>query len=43
MKSLDKRLGVMDLTAILLCQDHGLPLRVFNMNKQGALKTYYYG
>lgn len=38
-----KRLGVMDLTAILLCQDHGLPLRVFNMNKQGALKRIVMG
>ncbi|OGT35192.1 MAG: UMP kinase [Gammaproteobacteria bacterium RIFCSPHIGHO2_12_FULL_37_14] len=38
-----KRLGVMDLTAILLCQDHNLPLRVFNMNKQGALKRIMLG
>ena len=38
-----KRLGVMDLTAILLCQDHDLPLRVFNMNKQGALKKIMLG
>ena len=34
---LEQRLGVMDLNAILLCKDHALPLRVFNMNKQGAL------
>lgn len=39
----DKRLRVMDLTAILLCQDHHLPLRVFNMNKQGALKRIVLG
>lgn len=38
-----KRLGVMDLTAILLCQDHGLPLRVFNMNKPGALTKIMLG
>ena len=38
-----KRLGVMDLTAILLCQDHDIPLRVFNMNKQGALKRIMLG
>lgn len=38
-----KRLGVMDLTAILLCQDHNLPLRVFNMNKQGALQRIMLG
>lgn len=34
---LDKKLGVMDLTAICLCSDHSMPLRVFNMNKRGAL------
>lgn len=40
---ISKRLAVMDLTAILLCQDHGLPLRVFNMNKQGALRNIMLG
>jgi len=40
---LTKRLGVMDLSAILLCQEHGLPLRVFNMNKQGALQRIVLG
>lgn len=34
---LEQRLGVMDLNAILLCQDHGVPLRVFNMSRQDAL------
>jgi uridylate kinase len=34
---LERRLGVMDLTAIVLCRDHGLPVRVFNMNQPGAL------
>jgi len=34
---IEQRLGVMDLNAILLCQDHALPLRVFNMSKQDAL------
>lgn len=38
-----KRLGVMDLTAILLCQDHNLPIRVFNMNRQGALRHIMLG
>ena len=33
---LDAKLGVMDLTAICLCRDHAMPLRVFNMNKPGA-------
>lgn len=40
---ISRRLGVMDLTAILLCQDHNMPLRVFNMNKQGALKRIMLG
>jgi len=34
---LDQRLNVMDATAIVLCRDHRLPLRVFNMNDPGAL------
>lgn len=38
-----QRLGVMDLTAILLCQEQNLPLRVFNMNKTGALKKIVLG
>jgi uridylate kinase len=34
---LDQRLNVMDATAIVLCRDHRLPLRVFNLNDPGAL------
>ena len=34
---LDKKLEVMDLTAILLCRDHKMPLRVFEMERPGAL------
>jgi uridylate kinase len=34
---LDGRLNVMDATAIVLCRDHNLPLRVFNLNEAGAL------
>ncbi|MCW8829115.1 MAG: UMP kinase [Gammaproteobacteria bacterium] len=34
---LERQLGVMDLTAIVLCRDHNLPLRVFNMNEPGVL------
>ncbi|GAB2191823.1 UMP kinase [Sessilibacter sp. MAH2] len=34
---LSKKLGVMDLTAICLCQEHDMPLRVFKMDKVGAL------
>jgi len=34
---LEKQLGVMDMTAICLTRDHDMPVRVFNMNKPGAL------
>lgn len=34
---LSKKLGVMDLTAMVLCQEHGMPIRVFRMDKVGAL------
>jgi uridylate kinase len=34
---LDKKLEVMDLTAIVLCRDHNMPVRVFEMEKPGAL------
>lgn len=34
---LEKKLGVMDLTAICLSRDHNMPIRVFNMNQAGAL------
>jgi uridylate kinase len=27
----------MDQTSVLLCRDHRLPLRVFNLNDPGAL------
>lgn len=40
---LDKRLGVMDATAIVLCRDHKMPLRVFNMNNAGDLKRIVMG
>ncbi len=32
-----RELGVMDLTAVLLCRDHGIPLRVFNLYRAGEL------
>lgn len=40
---LEQRLGVMDLTAICLCRDHHMPVRVFNMNKPNALKDIALG
>lgn len=40
---LEKQLGVMDLTAIVLCRDHNMRLRVFNMLKPGALRRVILG
>ncbi len=34
---LEKNLQVMDATAIVLCRDNNLPLRIFNLNTTGAL------
>jgi uridylate kinase len=36
-KVLDDRLAVMDATAIVMCRDNGLPLRVFNLMNEGDL------
>jgi uridylate kinase len=40
---LDKKLAVMDLTAICLCREHDMPLRVFRMSKPGALLNLVMG
>ncbi|TAM13036.1 MAG: UMP kinase [Nevskiaceae bacterium] len=34
---LDRRLAVMDQTAVVLCRDHSMPLRVYDMTRAGAL------
>jgi len=34
---LDKNLQVMDATAIVLCRDNNMPLRIFNLNEVGSL------
>jgi uridylate kinase len=36
-KVLTDRLNVMDATAIVMCRDNHLPLRVFNLNNPGDL------
>jgi len=36
-EAIEKNLGVMDMTAIVMCRDNNLPLRVFNLNQEGAL------
>jgi uridylate kinase len=38
-----KKLNVMDATAIALCRDYNMPVRVFNMNKPGSLLRIVYG
>lgn len=40
---LDKKLEVMDLTAICLCREHNMPVRVFRMSKPGALLSIVVG
>lgn len=40
---LARQLEVMDLTAIILCRDHKMPLRVLNMGKAGALRRAILG
>lgn len=42
-EALEKQLGVMDLTAVCLVRDHNMPVRVFNMNKHGALVNVMVG
>jgi len=34
---LEQGLGVMDATAVVLCKENNMPLRVMNINEQGAL------
>ena len=40
---LEKELKVMDLAAFTLARDHGMPIRVFNVNKPGALRRVVMG
>ncbi|MDN3518380.1 UMP kinase [Aquisalimonas lutea] len=40
---LDRKLSVMDATAIVLCRDHGLPIQVFDMTRPGALMDLVLG
>ena len=36
-EALARKLGVMDATAIVMCREHDLPLKVFNINRPGDL------
>ncbi|MDH5361165.1 MAG: UMP kinase [Gammaproteobacteria bacterium] len=40
---LERKLAVMDATAIVLCREQNIPLRIFNMNKEGALMNVIRG
>ncbi|MGF1726034.1 UMP kinase [Photobacterium nomapromontoriensis] len=40
---LEQELKVMDLAAFTLARDHGMPIRVFNMNKPGSLRRVVMG
>ena len=40
---IDKELQVMDLAAFTLARDHGMPIRVFNMGRLGALRIVVLG
>ena len=40
---ISKNLQVMDTTAIVLCRDYNMPVRVYNMNKPGALNRVIAG
>lgn len=40
---IDRELQVMDLAAFTLARDHGMPIRVFNMGKAGALREVVTG
>jgi len=41
--AIDQRLGVMDLTAMVMCHDNNMPLCVFNMFDEGALTAVLTG
>ena len=42
-EALQRDLKVMDATAIVMCREHKMPLRVFNINKTGELPRVVYG
>ncbi|NNM58691.1 MAG: UMP kinase [Legionellales bacterium] len=40
---IEQNLQVMDSTAICMCRDHNMPMRVFNLNKPHAVKNIVFG
>ena len=41
--AISKKLGVMDQTAMVMCSDNSLPVKVFNMNNEGDLMRLVLG
>ena len=42
-EAIDKRLGVMDTTALVMCQEQNMPLRIFDVHQPGNLTNIIYG
>jgi uridylate kinase len=42
-QALDQRLNVMDATALVLCRDNNLPMRVMNIFEQGSIMKLMQG
>jgi uridylate kinase len=42
-EALDQRLNVMDTTALVLCRDNNVPMRVMNIFEQGAVMRLMMG
>ena len=40
---LNKKIQVMDLTALVLCMENGIPLRVFDVNQKGNIEKAIHG
>lgn len=42
-EAITRKLGVMDATALVLCRDHKMPVRVFNLHETGNLRRVVCG
>jgi len=42
-EALARKLQVMDATAIVMCREHDMPLKVFNINRHGDLVRVVHG
>jgi len=42
-EAIQKELRIMDMTAISLCKENSLPIKVFNINRSGDLKKLILG